>query len=50
MKNSGAILVRGMMKLFQGLDHVESYIDDLIIYTKDWNNHLEMLDKLRHRL
>ena len=36
MKNFGATLVRGMRKLFQDMDNVECYIDDLIVYTKDW--------------
>ena len=47
MKNSGAMLVRGMRKLLHGLDHVESYNDDLIVCTKDWDTHLQVLDELR---
>ena len=31
MKNSGAMLVRGMRKLLHGLDYVKSYIDNLIV-------------------
>ena len=50
MKNSGATLVRGMRKLLPDLDHVESYIDDLFVYTKDWDTHLQVLDKLLCRL
>ena len=50
MKNSGATLVRGMRKLFHGLDHVESYIDDLIIYTNDSDAYLEVLDEFLCRL
>ena len=46
MKNSGATLIRGMRKLLQGLDHVKSYIDDLIVYTKDWDIYLQMLMEL----
>ena len=34
MKNSGENLVRGM-KILSGMKHVESYIDDLIVYTDD---------------
>ena len=50
MKNSGTTLVRGMRKLLQGLDYVESYIDDLIVYTKNWDTHLQQLDELLRRL
>ena len=50
MKNSGATLVRGMRKLLQDMDNVECYIDDLIVYTKDWAIHLQVLDKLLKKL
>ena len=50
IKNSGAMLVRGMRKLLHGFDHVESYIDDLIVYTKDWDTHLQVLDEHLRRL
>ena len=45
MKNSGATLVRGMRKLLQDMDNFECYKDDLIVYTKDWATHLQVLDK-----
>ena len=44
MKNSGATLVQGMRKLLHGLDHVKSYIDDSIVYAKNWDTHLRVLD------
>ena len=50
MKNFGATLVRGMRKLLQDMDNVECYIDDLIVYTKDWAAHLRVLDKLLEKL
>ena len=50
IKNSGATLVRGMRKLLQDMDNVECYIDDLIVYTKDWATHLQVLDKLLEKL
>ena len=50
MKNSGATLVRGMRKLFQDMDNFRCYIDDLIVYTKDWATHLQVLDKLLEKL
>ena len=45
MKNYGATLVRGMRKLLYDMDNVERYIDDLIVYTKNWATHLQVLDK-----
>ena len=50
MKNSGATLVRGIRKILTGMNHVESYIDDLIVHTKDWETHVEVLDELFRRL
>ena len=50
MKNSGATLVRGMRKLRQDMDNVECYIDDLIVHTKYWATHLQVLDKLLEKL
>ena len=44
-KNSGATLVRGMRKLLQDMDNVECYIDNLIVYTKDWATHLQVLNQ-----
>ena len=51
IENFGAALVRRMKKLLPGLDHVESYIDVLIVYTKGWDTYkLQVLDKLFRRL
>ena len=50
MKNSGAMLVRAMRKLLQDMDNAECCIDDLIVYTKDWATHLQVLDKLLEKL
>ena len=46
MKSSEAMLVWGMKKLLQGLDHIESYVDDLIHLQKDLSTHLQVLNKL----
>ena len=45
-KNSGATLVCGMRTVFQRLDHVENYTEDLIVYTKNWDTHQQVLDEL----
>ena len=50
MKNSGATLVRGMRKILAGMNNVDSYIDELIIHTNDWQAHLQVLGELLRRL
>ena len=35
MKNSGAMLVWGMKQLLLRMDHISSYIDNPIVYTKN---------------
>ena len=50
MKNSEATLVRGMRKILAGMNNVDSYIDDLIIHTNDWQAHLQVLGELLRRL
>ena len=46
MKNSGATLVRGMREVLSGMSGVESYIDDLIVFSSDWETHLRTLEEL----
>ena len=46
MKNLEATLVRGMRKILAGMNNVDSYIDDLIIHTNDWQAHLQVLEEL----
>ena len=50
MKNSGTTLVRGTRKILAGMKNVDSYIDDLIIHTNDWQAHLQVLKELLRRL
>ena len=50
MKNSSATLVRGLRKLLEGLKNIDSYIDDLIIYTEDWDSHISTLNEVFERL
>ena len=50
MKNSGATLVRGLKMLISDLENVDSYIDNLIVYTKDWDTHIRVLDEQMNRL
>ena len=50
MVNTGATLVRGLKKVLQGLSGVGSYIDDIVIYSDSWEEHLRTLKELFGRL
>ena len=50
MKNSGATLVRGIREVLSGISGIESYIDDLIVFSSDWKTHLRTLEELLRRL
>ena len=44
MVNSDATLVRGLRKILEGMPRVRSYIDDIVIYSDSWEDHLGMLN------
>eukprot|EP00112_Aurelia_sp_Birch-Aquarium-sp1_P019029 Seg4629.1 transcript_id=Seg4629.1/GoldUCD/mRNA.D3Y31 product="Retrovirus-related Pol polyprotein from transposon gypsy" pseudo=true protein_id=Seg4629.1/GoldUCD/D3Y31 len=46
MVNSAATLVRAIRKLLAGLDNVDSYIDDILIHTRTWEEHMQALREL----
>ena len=50
MVNSGATLVRGLRKILEGMPGVGSYIDDIVIYSDSWEDHLQTLKELFGRL
>ena len=50
MKNSGATLVPGIRKILAGMNHVDSYIGDLVLHTNDWQAHLQVLEELLRRM
>ena len=50
MLNSGATLVRGLRKILEGMPGIESYIDDIVIYSDSWEDHLRTLKELFGRL
>ena len=50
MVNSGATLVRGLRNILEGMPGVGSYIDDIIIYSDSWEDHLRTLKELFGRL
>ena len=43
---AGAVFTRMMRKLFSGVENVVSYIDDILIYTQTWSQHLIVLEKV----
>ena len=50
MVNSGATFVRGLKKVLEGLSGVGSYINDIVIYSDSWEEHLRTLKELFGRL
>ena len=50
MVNSGATLVRGLRKILEGMPGVGSYVDDIIIYSDSWEDHIKTLKELFGRL
>lgn len=43
--NSASSFNRLMRKVLDGLKHLESYIDDVLAHTKDWEEHLLALGR-----
>ena len=50
MVNSGATLVRGLRKILDGMPGVGSYVDDIVIYSDSWEDHIKTLKELFGRL
>ena len=50
MMNAGATLGRGLRKILEGMPGVRIYIDDMVIYSDSWEDHLRMLKELFGRL
>lgn len=50
MKNAGATFQRLANKLIEGLEGCAVYIDDLIIYSDTWSQHLQRLEAVFTRL
>ena len=48
--NAPATFSRLMRTVLTGLDHVHNYIDDILIHTQDWHEHLTILKRLLTRL
>ena len=50
MKNSGATFQRLVNKVISGLDNCAAYIDDMIVFSETWSDHLRHLEQLFARL
>ena len=50
MMNSSATLVRAMRKLFQGMEKVDSYVDNTIAHTLTWQDHVIVLREVLERI
>jgi len=50
MVNAGATLVRAIKILLKGMSGVESYIDDIIVHSATWEQHLQLLEELFSRI
>ena len=50
MMNSGATFVRGIRKMLKGMNHVDSIIDDILIHTCLWLEHMDALRDLFERM
>ena len=50
MVNSGVTLVRGLRKILDGMPGVGSYIDDIVIHSDSWEDHIKTLKELFGRL
>ncbi|XP_037802987.1 uncharacterized protein LOC119597481 [Penaeus monodon] len=50
MVNAGATLVRAVKFLLKGMSGVESYIDDIIVHSATWEQHLRLLEELFRRI
>ncbi|KAK3791639.1 hypothetical protein RRG08_058021 [Elysia crispata] len=50
MVNSGMTMTRAVRRLLEGMDNVVDYIDDLLVHTKTWEEHLQVLEELFERL
>ena len=48
--NSGATFSRVMRKLLKGIKNVHNYIDDILIHTKTWEEHLQRVREVFTRL
>ena len=49
MKNSAAVFNRLMRKVFEGLEDVERFVDDVVLHSKGWSEHLDLWEEVFKR-
>lgn len=50
LKTAAATFTKLMRRVLEGIEHVEHYIDDILVATDTWEEHLQVLEKLFQRL
>ena len=50
LTNSIATLVRCLRMVLEGIEGVDTYIDDIIIYTETWDDHIRTIKEVLSRL
>ena len=50
LKSAGATLMKGMRKMLQNMENVHNYIDDLLVHTKTWEDHIVTVNDILGRL
>ena len=50
MVNSGATFCRMMRRVLDGMENVDSFVDDIWIFTRDWDTHLSTVREVFNRL
>jgi len=50
MINAAATLMRAMRMLLAGMNNVDNYIDDILVHTIAWEEHINVLDELFQRM
>ena len=42
--NNGETLAKGLRRVLQGIENVNVYVDDIIIYNDEWCDHLQTVE------
>lgn len=50
LRNAGATFQRLMHIVFRGLDNVEAYTDDVVVFSDSWTDHLKHVRAVFERL